>query len=118
MTVACHHAERCWSSSPDSRTSAPLPNYPNVTMVYVIPKLMRYYFSCLLLILHYLFSNEFLPCLRFPPFPEEIAFGKDRKNRGIACHHPKLFILQREDNVRVIITSANLVARQVRMYIY
>ncbi|XP_048603106.1 uncharacterized protein LOC106422624 [Brassica napus] len=81
VTVACHHAERCWSSSPDSRTSAPLPNYPNVTMV-------------------------------FPPFPEEIAFGKDRKNRGIACHHPKLFILQREDNVRVIITSANLVARQ------
>ncbi|KAH0895500.1 hypothetical protein HID58_045068 [Brassica napus] len=81
VTVACHHAERCWSSSPDARTSAPLPNYPNVVMV-------------------------------FPPFPEEIAFGKDRKNRGIACHHPKLFILQREDSIRVIITSANLVARQ------
>ncbi|KAF3540916.1 hypothetical protein F2Q69_00018518 [Brassica cretica] len=81
VTVACHHAERCWSSSPDSGISAPLPNYPNVVMV-------------------------------FPPFPEEIAFGKDRKNRGIACHHPKLFILQREDSVRVIITSANLVARQ------
>ncbi|KAL0874772.1 hypothetical protein Bca101_024477 [Brassica carinata] len=81
VTVACHHAERCWSSSPDSRTSAPLPNYPNVAVV-------------------------------FPPFPEEIAFGKDRKNRGIACHHPKLFILQRKDSTRVIITSANLVARQ------
>ncbi|CAH8387494.1 unnamed protein product [Eruca vesicaria subsp. sativa] len=81
VTVACHHAERCWSSSPDARTAAPLPNYPNVSVV-------------------------------FPPFPEEIAFGKDRKNRGIACHHPKLFILQREDNIRVIITSANLVARQ------
>ncbi|KAJ0233830.1 Forkhead-associated domain-containing protein / FHA domain-containing protein [Hirschfeldia incana] len=81
VTVACHHAERCWSSSPDSRTTTPLPNYPNVAVV-------------------------------FPPFPEEIAFGKDRKNRGIACHHPKLFILQREDSIRVIITSANLVARQ------
>ncbi|CAL9229514.1 unnamed protein product [Arabidopsis halleri] len=81
VTIACHHAERCWSSSPDARSAAPLPNYPNVTMV-------------------------------FPPFPEEIAFGKDRKNRGIACHHPKLFILQREESTRVIITSANLVARQ------
>ncbi|XP_010491356.1 PREDICTED: uncharacterized protein LOC104768947 isoform X2 [Camelina sativa] len=81
VTIACHNAERCWSSNSDARTAAPLPNYPNVTMV-------------------------------FPPFPEEIAFGKDRKNRGIACHHPKLFILQREDSIRVIITSANLVARQ------
>ncbi|CAH2073699.1 unnamed protein product [Thlaspi arvense] len=81
VTVACHHAERSWSSSPDARTAAPFPNYPNVAVV-------------------------------FPPFPEEIAFGKDRKNRGVACHHPKLFILQREDSIRVIITSANLVARQ------
>ncbi|XP_019084378.1 PREDICTED: uncharacterized protein LOC104709893 [Camelina sativa] len=81
VTIACHNAERCWSSNSDARTAAPLPNYPHVTMV-------------------------------FPPFPEEIAFGKDRKNRGIACHHPKLFILQREDSIRVIITSANLVARQ------
>ncbi|KAL1196822.1 hypothetical protein V5N11_024634 [Cardamine amara subsp. amara] len=81
VTIACHHAERCWRSSPDARSAAPLPNYPNVAVV-------------------------------FPPFSEEIAFGKDRKNRGIACHHPKLFILQREDNIRVIITSANLVARQ------
>ncbi|XP_023637563.1 uncharacterized protein LOC17883404 isoform X1 [Capsella rubella] len=81
VTIACHNAERCWSSHSDARTTVPLPNYPNVTMV-------------------------------FPPFPEEIAFGKDRKNCGIACHHPKLFILQREDSIRVIITSANLVARQ------
>jgi hypothetical protein len=81
VTIACHNAERCWSSNPDARTAVPLPNYPNVTMVY-------------------------------PPFPEEIAFGKDRTNRGIACHHPKLFILQRKDSIRVIITSANLVARQ------
>ncbi|CAN8256942.1 unnamed protein product [Cochlearia groenlandica] len=81
VTIACHDAERCWKSSPDARTAAPSPNYPNVVVV-------------------------------FPPFPEEIAFGKDSKNRGIACHHPKLFILQREDNIRVIVTSANLVARQ------
>ncbi|CAD5331077.1 unnamed protein product [Arabidopsis thaliana] len=69
VTIACHNAERCWSSNPDARTAVPLPNYPNVTMVY-------------------------------PPFPEEIAFGKDRTNRGIACHHPKLFILQRKDSIR------------------
>ena len=49
----------------------------------------------------------------YPPFPEAIAFGKDRKKQGIACHHPKLFVLQRQDSIRVIITSANLVANQV-----
>ncbi|XP_021286503.1 uncharacterized protein LOC110418179 isoform X2 [Herrania umbratica] len=48
----------------------------------------------------------------FPPFPEVIAFGNDRKKRGIACHHPKLLVLQREDSIRVVITSANLVAKQ------
>ncbi|KAL2554847.1 forkhead-associated domain-containing protein/FHA domain-containing protein [Forsythia ovata] len=47
-----------------------------------------------------------------PLFPEEIAFGKDRNNSGIACHHPKLIVLQREDSLRVAITSANLVAKQ------
>lgn len=47
-----------------------------------------------------------------PPFPETIAFGKDRKRHGIACHHPKLIVLQREDSIRVIITSANLVEKQ------
>lgn len=51
-------------------------------------------------------------CNRHPPFPEEIAFGKDRKNSGIACHHPKLIVLQRDDSLRVAITSANLVAKQ------
>lgn len=50
---------------------------------------------------------------RYPPFPEVIAFGKDRKKSGIACHHPKLFMLQREDSLRVVITSANLVESQV-----
>lgn len=48
----------------------------------------------------------------YPPFPEAIAFNKDRKNSGIACHHPKLMVLQREDSIRVVITSANLVAKQ------
>ncbi|XP_052181548.1 uncharacterized protein LOC127794478 isoform X2 [Diospyros lotus] len=48
----------------------------------------------------------------YPPFPEVIAFGKDRKKLGIACHHPKLLVLQREDSIRVIITSANLVEKQ------
>ncbi|KAE8694519.1 Forkhead-associated domain-containing protein / FHA domain-containing protein [Hibiscus syriacus] len=48
----------------------------------------------------------------FPPFPEVIAFGNDLKKQGIACHHPKLFVLQREDSIRVVITSANLVAKQ------
>ncbi|KAL2926029.1 Tyrosyl-DNA phosphodiesterase 1 [Bienertia sinuspersici] len=42
----------------------------------------------------------------------KIAFGKDRKNRGVGCHHPKLLVLQREQSMRVIITSANLVAKQ------
>lgn len=50
---------------------------------------------------------------RFPPFPESIAFGENLKKQGVACHHPKLFVLQREDSIRVIITSANLVAKQV-----
>ncbi|KAK1363938.1 FHA domain-containing protein, partial [Heracleum sosnowskyi] len=48
----------------------------------------------------------------YPPFPEAIAFGQDHKKLGIACHHPKLIVLQREDNIRVIITSANLVPKQ------
>lgn len=50
---------------------------------------------------------------RYPPFPEVIAFNNDRKKSGIACHHPKLIVLQREDKLRVVITSANLVAKQV-----
>ncbi|XP_051206098.1 uncharacterized protein [Lolium perenne] len=50
--------------------------------------------------------------LVYPRFPEEIAFGKDRKKQGVACHHPKLIVLQREDSMRVIISSANLVPRQ------
>uniref|UniRef100_UPI001CB9103D uncharacterized protein LOC122578995 n=1 Tax=Erigeron canadensis TaxID=72917 RepID=UPI001CB9103D len=48
----------------------------------------------------------------YPQFPEVISFGKERKKFGIACHHPKLFVLQRNDYIRVIITSANLVAKQ------
>ncbi|XP_047316904.1 uncharacterized protein LOC124920456 [Impatiens glandulifera] len=48
----------------------------------------------------------------YPPFPESIAFGTDRKKLGIACHHPKLFVLQRDDCIRVVITSANLVPKQ------
>lgn len=50
--------------------------------------------------------------LVYPQFPEVIAFGKDRKKQGVACHHPKLIVLQREDSLRVIVTSANLVPRQ------
>lgn len=50
---------------------------------------------------------------RYPPFPEAIAFNNDRKKSGIACHHPKLIVLQREDQLRVVITSANMVAKQV-----
>lgn len=50
---------------------------------------------------------------RYPPFPEVVAFGKDRRKSGIACHHPKLLVLQREDSIRVVITSANLGAKQV-----
>ncbi|KAL8456910.1 hypothetical protein ACS0TY_034947 [Phlomoides rotata] len=48
----------------------------------------------------------------YPPFPEVIAFNNDRKNSGIACHHPKLIVLQREDSLRVVVTSANLVEKQ------
>ena len=50
-------------------------------------------------------------------FPEEIAFGKGLKKQGIGCHHPKLFVLQRDDFLRVIITSANLVPTQVTNYV-
>ncbi|KAM7483536.1 hypothetical protein LguiB_008119 [Lonicera macranthoides] len=81
VTIACHNAGRCWSSSIDARTSVPYADFPHVVILY-------------------------------PPFPEVIAFGKDRKKLGIACHHPKLFVLQREDSIRVIITSANLVPKQ------
>ncbi|CAN0915962.1 hypothetical protein LINGRAHAP2_LOCUS29436 [Linum grandiflorum] len=81
VTIACHDTERCWSSSPEKRSSMPYPEYPNVELV-------------------------------FPPFPEDIAFGKDLKKKGIGCHHPKLLVLQRDDSLRVIITSANLNANQ------
>ncbi|XP_020111151.1 uncharacterized protein LOC109726127 [Ananas comosus] len=50
--------------------------------------------------------------LVYPQFPEVIAFGKDRKKQGVACHHPKLIVLQREDSIRVVVTSANLVSKQ------
>ncbi|KAL9274932.1 Tyrosyl-DNA phosphodiesterase 1-like protein, partial [Drosera capensis] len=50
--------------------------------------------------------------LWYPAFPEAIAFGKDCTKKGIACHHPKLLVVQREDSIRVIITSANLVSKQ------
>ncbi|CAL5017192.1 unnamed protein product [Urochloa decumbens] len=50
--------------------------------------------------------------LVYPRFPEEIAFGMDRKKQGVACHHPKLIVLQRENSMRVVVTSANLVPRQ------
>ncbi|URE48251.1 Tyrosyl-DNA phosphodiesterase [Musa troglodytarum] len=48
----------------------------------------------------------------YPPFPDVIAFGKDRKKKGVACHHPKLIVLQRDESLRVIVTSANLVPKQ------
>ncbi|KAI3414415.1 FHA domain-containing protein, partial [Psidium guajava] len=48
----------------------------------------------------------------YPPFPEIIAFGGDRRKQGIACHHPKLLVFQREGSIRIIITSANLVSKQ------
>ncbi|OIW00221.1 hypothetical protein TanjilG_27472 [Lupinus angustifolius] len=48
----------------------------------------------------------------YPPFPESIAFSNNRKRHGIACHHPKLIVVQRRDSIRVIITSANLVEKQ------
>ncbi|KAK9080590.1 hypothetical protein SSX86_000348 [Deinandra increscens subsp. villosa] len=81
ISIACHNAERCWSSSPDKRTSRPYSDFPNLVVIY-------------------------------PHFPEVISFGKEKKKFGIACHHPKLFVLQRDDSIRVIITSANLVSKQ------
>ncbi|PWA91862.1 forkhead-associated domain-containing protein / FHA domain-containing protein [Artemisia annua] len=81
IAVACHNAERCWSSSPEQRTLRPYSDFPNLVVIY-------------------------------PQFPETISFGNERKKFGIACHHPKLFVLQRDDSIRVIITSANLVAKQ------
>ncbi|KAK7399309.1 hypothetical protein VNO78_10490 [Psophocarpus tetragonolobus] len=50
--------------------------------------------------------------LVYPQFPETIAFGNDCKRQGIACHHPKLIVLQRKDSIRVVVTSANLVEKQ------
>ncbi|XP_076919289.1 uncharacterized protein LOC143580033 [Bidens hawaiensis] len=81
ISIACHNTERCWSSSPDKRTSRPYTDFPNLVVIY-------------------------------PQFPEVISFGKEKKKFGIACHHPKLFVLHRDDSIRVIITSANLVAKQ------
>ncbi|GAB2257602.1 hypothetical protein Droror1_Dr00013762 [Drosera rotundifolia] len=81
LTIACHNAERCWSSTVENRSSVPYPDFPNLVLVY-------------------------------PAFPEAIAFGKDCTKKGIACHHPKLLVVQREDSIRVIITSANLVSKQ------
>ncbi|TKY60505.1 Tyrosyl-DNA phosphodiesterase 1 [Spatholobus suberectus] len=81
VTIACHNAERCWSSKPDERVSVPYQDYPNLVVVY-------------------------------PQFPETIAFGNNRKRQGIACHHPKLIVLQRKDSIRIVITSANLVEKQ------
>lgn len=69
--------------------------------------------KCIFYINNLYFSNVVHGCNRYPPFPEAIAFGKDCKKQGIACHHPKLLVLQRQDSIRVIITSANLVANQV-----
>ena len=54
----------------------------------------------------------------YPPFPDVIAFGKDRKKKGVACHHPKLIVLQRDESLRVIVTSANLVPKQVSIDIF
>ncbi|XP_027341229.1 uncharacterized protein LOC113854452 isoform X2 [Abrus precatorius] len=81
VTIACHNAERCWSSRPDERVFVPYQDYPNLVVV----------------------------C---PQFPETIAFSNNRKRQGIACHHPKLIVLQRKDSIRVVITSANLVEKQ------
>ncbi|KAJ8536135.1 hypothetical protein K7X08_034536 [Anisodus acutangulus] len=81
VTIACHNTERCWSSSPDKRSSKPCSDFPNLVVVY-------------------------------PPFPEVIAFGQDLRKSGIGCHHPKLLVLQRKDSLRVVVTSANLVAGQ------
>lgn len=33
VTIACHNAERCWSSSPDKRSSKPYPDFPNLVAV-------------------------------------------------------------------------------------
>ena len=56
----------------------------------------------------------FLLDIRCPQFPETIiAFGNNCKRQGIACHHPKLIVLQRKDSIQIVITSANLVEKQV-----
>lgn len=36
VTIACHDAERSWSTSPEDRTSSPYEEWPNLTVVYVI----------------------------------------------------------------------------------
>eukprot|EP00850_Spirogloea_muscicola_P025916 SM004795S16654 [mRNA] locus=s4795:452:1014:+ [translate_table: standard] len=56
------------------------------------------------------------PHHRFPTFPEAHRFGSSGSNRrpGMGCHHPKLLLLRRRDCLRVVVTSANLTASQVR----
>ncbi|KAJ7546704.1 hypothetical protein O6H91_08G051000 [Diphasiastrum complanatum] len=48
----------------------------------------------------------------YPSFPDVCSFKGEHKRRGIGCHHPKFFLLKRRGNLRVIISSANLNARQ------
>ncbi|KAJ8478712.1 hypothetical protein OPV22_022439 [Ensete ventricosum] len=50
--------------------------------------------------------------LVYTPFPDVISFGKDRKKKGVACHHLKIIVLQRDESLRVIVTSADLVPKQ------
>ncbi|XP_035844149.1 uncharacterized protein LOC118490557 [Helianthus annuus] len=34
LSIACHNAERCWSSSPDKRTSRTYADFPNLDVIY------------------------------------------------------------------------------------
>lgn len=40
-------------------------------------------------------------------FIKAISFGKEWKKFGIACPHPKLIVLHRDNSIRAIVTSAN-----------
>ncbi|KRH59705.1 hypothetical protein GLYMA_05G198600v4 [Glycine max] len=82
---------RCCSSKPDDGVFMPYQDYPNLVVI------------CRLN--HALTIRHFI-------FPICESFGNNCKRQGIACHHPKLIVLQRKDSIQIVITSANLVEKQ------
>ncbi|GBG82775.1 hypothetical protein CBR_g36305 [Chara braunii] len=82
VTIACHHREHGWSHAVEDRWERPEPS--------IWPNLV----------------------LVYPVFPDVNRWKSSKDGSGMGCHHPKLFIIERRNHVRVIVTSANLNSRQ------